>query len=162
MSKIFALFLIILLPIASFAAVKTNTLNIKSEKVEIFKNKNEIIFTKRVEASKPEFTIFADKMIVKYTENKNDKMDINSIKLISNVKFVDEKNVVTGDEGFYDVPKGKIQLKNNIKAIQGGITLFAKEFEYFVETGESNIIGNKDEDNRVTIIINNLEDLRKD
>lgn len=139
---------------------KNQKLNITSEKVEIIRDKNTIIFTKKVKAVQDKFTLYADKMIVKYKEAKDKKIDIISIKTEKNVKFMDEKVVATGSDGFYDVVKNLITLKNNVKATESGITVLADEFQYDVLTGKTNIIGNKEQNERVTIILDNVDNTK--
>ena len=134
-------------------SVKSQKLNISSEKVEIIRDKNTIIFINKVKAVQDKFTLYADKMIVKYKESKNKKIDIISIKTEQNVKFTNERVVATGNDGFYDVVKNIITLKDNVTATEKGITVLAKEFQYNISTGKTNIIGNKEEDERVTIIL---------
>ena len=52
-------------------------------------------------------------------------------------------------------------MKKNIKATEKGITVYADEFSYDVNTGKSNIVGNKQQNERVVIILDNLNDLNK-
>lgn len=140
---------------------KNQPLNITSNKVEIIRNKGEIIFIGDVIATQDEFTLYADKMTVKYNESKDQKVNIDNIKATKNVKFVNQAIVATGDEGTYDVKKNIITMKKNIKATEKGITVYADEFSYDVNTGKTNIIGNKQQNERVVIILDNLNDLNK-
>lgn len=138
---------------------KSQPLNITSNKVEIIRDKNEIIFTGNVKAIQDKFILYADTMIVKYVESKDKKTNIDSIKTEKNVKFTNETVVATGDEGFYDVKKNIITMKKNIKATEKGITVYADEFLYDLNTGKTNIVGNKQQNERVMIILDNLQDL---
>jgi len=138
---------------------KKRPLNITSDKVEILRDKNEIIFTNNVKAVQDEFTLYANKMVVKYKETPDKRIDIENIKTEKNVKFVSQKVVATGEEGFYNVAKNLIILKNNVTATESGITVFAEEFEYDILTGKTKIIGNKKQNERVTIILDNVEDI---
>lgn len=140
---------------------KNQPLNITSNKVEIIRDKGEIIFIGNVIAVQDEFTLYADKMIVKYNESKDQKININNIKAINNVKFINKTIIAIGDEGTYDVKKNIITMKKNIKATEKGITVYADEFSYDVNTGKSNIVGNKQQNERVVIILDNLNDLNK-
>ena len=140
---------------------KNQPLNITADKVEIIRDKNEVIFIGDVKAVQDKFTLYADKMVVKYKETeKNKKMDIESIQTDKNVKFTNETVVAIGDEGLYDVKKNIIIMKKNIKATEKGITVFADEFAYDVNTGKTNIVGNKQQNERVTIILDNIENLK--
>lgn len=134
---------------------KKQPLNITSNKVKIIRDKNEIIFIDNVKAIQNKFTLYADKMIVKYKENSNKKMEIQTIKTEKNVKFITDKIVATGNEGFYNMSKKLVTLKNNVSATESGITALAEEFEYDIKTGKTKIIGNKEQNERVTIILDN-------
>lgn len=149
---------------SSIASTKINRnqpLNITSNKVEIVRDKGQIIFLGNVIAIQDEFTLYADKMVVEYNELKDQKININNIKAINNVKFTNKTIIAIGDEGIYDVKKNIITMKKNIKATEKGITVYADEFSYDVNTGKSNIVGNKQQNERVVIILDNLNDLNK-
>lgn len=160
--------ILFLLVQTSFAATRKNNkiekkqpLNITSDKVEIIRDKNEIIFIDNVKAVQDKFTLYANKMIVKYKEAKDKKIEIQTIKTEKNVKFITEKVVATGNEGFYNVSKNLITLKSNVTATESGITVLAEEFEYDIITGKTKIIGNKKQNERVTIILDNVENIKK-
>lgn len=143
---------------------KKKPINITSERVEIFRDENLIIFIDKVKAAQDNFTLYADKMIVKYRENPNKKMEIVNIKTEKNVKFINEDIVATGNEGFYDVAKNLITLKNNVTATESGIVVFADEFQYNIITGKTNIIGSKKDGTtteRVTIILDSVDSIKK-
>ncbi len=137
-----------------------NRLNITSNIVEIIRDKNQIIFTGNVKAVRESFVLYTDLMIVNYKENDNKKIDIVNITAKNNVKFVSEKIVATGDDGIYNPPSNIIILKNNVKATESGITVFADEFEYNTITGKTKIIGNKKQKERVTIILDDINSLQ--
>ena len=155
-----SLFFIFLTIHGVFAVENREKLTITAEKVEIFREKNEIIFTSKVVAKRNNFTLYTDKMIVNYTESKGNKINITNIKAEKNVKFTTEKITATGDNGFYNVAQNLITLNNNVKATESGITVFAKKFEYNTITGKTNIIGNKTEKEKVVIILDDVENLK--
>ncbi len=140
---------------------KSQPLNITSDKVKIIRDKNEIIFIGNVKAVQDKFTLYSDKMIVKYKEQKNKKMDIESIKTEKNVKFTNDMITATSDEGLYNLKTNIITMKKNIKATESGITVFAEEFTYDTITGKTNIIGNQKQNERVLIILDDVENLKK-
>ncbi len=140
---------------------KSQPLNITSDKVKIIRDKNEIIFIGNVKAVQDKFTLYSDKMIVKYKEQKNKKMDIESIRTEKNVKFMNDTITATSDEGLYNLKTNIITMKKNIKATESGITVFAEEFTYNTITGKTNIIGNQKQNERVLIILDDVENLKK-
>ena len=161
MKKILKSFLFILFICINAYGIEGNVqkLNLKkpmdivAEKVILERNKQEITFIKKVVAKQDKFTLYADKMIVNYIENKNKKTEIKNIKAINNVKFTTDEIIATGDNGYYNLDNNTIILKNNVKIIENGITLLANEFKYFTLTGKTEIEGKKDSDDRVTIIL---------
>ena len=163
MKKILKSFLFILFICINAYGIEGNVqkLNLKkpmdivAEKVILERNKQEITFIKKVVAKQDKFTLYADKMIVNYIENKNKKTEIKNIKAINNVKFTTDEIIATGDNGYYNLDNNTIILKNNVKIIENGITLLANEFKYLTLTGKTEIEGKKDSDDRVTIILDN-------
>lgn len=147
--------------ISNIKVDKSQPLNITSDKVKIIRDKNEIIFIGNVKAVQDKFTLYSDKMIVKYKEQKNKKMDIESIKTEKNVKFMNDTITATSDEGLYNLKTNIITMKKNIKATESGITVFAEEFTYNTITGKTNIIGNQKQNERVLIILDDVENLKK-
>lgn len=143
---------------------KKKPINITSERVEILRDKNQIIFIDKVKAVQDNFTLYADKMIVKYRENSNNKMEIINIKTEKNVKFMNNNITATGNDGFYDIAKSLIILKDNVTATESGITVFADEFEYNMITGKTNIVGGKkggSGNERVTIILDDVDSVKR-
>lgn len=132
---------------------KNKPLNITSQKVIIYRDKEEINFINKVIAKQDNFTLKADKMVVKYFKNKNNKTEIKNITATNNVKFTTDDIVATGNNGYYNTKNNTITLKNNVEIIENGITLIADEFKYFILTGETKIIGNQEKEERVTIIL---------
>lgn len=138
----------------------SNTINITSNKVDIFRNKKEIIFIGNVIVTKDNFKLYTDLMTVKYKEDNNKKTSITDVIAKNNVRFVSEKVDAFSDDGIYKPSKNLIILKNNVKAIENGITVFADEFEYNTITKKTKIIGNKKQQERVTIILDDIDNLK--
>ncbi|MDD2840469.1 MAG: LptA/OstA family protein [Rickettsiales bacterium] len=154
--KIFLLLLLCIIPNILNAKVELNKqqpITITSETTIIYRDKQEIHFLKNVEAKQAKFKLYSDRMIAKYKENEDKKLNIESIKTESNVKFITDKIVAKGDIGFYDLEKNIVILKNNVHITENNLTLMADKFEYFVETGETRITGNKEQNEKVTIIL---------
>ena len=162
MNKVLYFLIIFLSPILLFGQEfisnnknfdKNKPLNITSQKVIIYRDKEEINFINKVIAKQDNFTLKADKMVVKYFKNKNNKTEIKNITATNNVKFTTDDIVATSNNGYYNTKNNTITLKNNVEIIENGITLIADEFKYFILTGETKIIGNQEKEERVTIIL---------
>lgn len=128
---------------------KQTPIDISSDKVTIYRDKQEIHFVNNVKATQTKFTLYADKMIAKYNEK-----NIESIKTENNVRFSTDKIKAKGDLGFYDLAKNTIKLKNNVFITENNMTLTAETFEYNVQNGKTKITGNKKQNDKVTIILN--------
>ncbi|HSQ98138.1 MAG TPA: LptA/OstA family protein [Rickettsiales bacterium] len=151
MKNIFLLVFLLLFPNLLNAKTENNSkkpIDISSEKVIIYRDKQEIVFLNKVVAKQAKFTLYADKMITKYNKN-----DIETIKTEKNVQFISDKTKAKGDIGFYDLAKNTITLQNHVFITENNLTLMAESFEYNVQTGKTKITGSKNENDKVTIIL---------
>lgn len=158
--KIFLLLFLCFIPNLLNAKVeldKQQPLSITSATMTIYRDKQEIHFLKEVKAKHTKFTLYSDKMIAKYNENKDKKLNIESIKTENNVKFITDKIAAKGDIGFYDLPQNIITLQRNVIITENNLTLTAEKFEYYVSTGETKITGNKEQNEKVTVILEGNE-----
>src|SRR5574344_1002617 len=120
MNKISYFLIIFLTPILLFGQEfisnnknfdKNKPLDITSQKVIIYRDKEKINFINKVIAKQDNFTLKADKMVVKYFKNKNNKTEIKNITATNNVKFTTDDIVATGNNGYYKTKKKTITLK---------------------------------------------------
>jgi len=153
--KIFLLLFLIIPSIvnAKVEFDKKQPINITSDSVVIYRDKQEVHFLKNVKAKQSKFKLYSDEMIAKYKEDLNEKLSIESIKAENNVKFVTDKILAKGDVGFYDLGKNMLTLENNVFITENNLTLTADKFEYFVTTGKTKITGNKKQNDKVTVIL---------
>lgn len=154
--KIFLLLFLCIIPNLLSAKVeldKRQPLSITSETMTIYRDKQEIHFLKKVKAKQTKFTLYSDKMIAKYNEDKDKKLNIENIKTENNVQFITDKIVAKGDAGFYDLVNNIITLQSNVVITENNLTLTAEKFEYYVLSGETKITGNKEQNEKVTVIL---------
>ena len=125
---------------------KSDDLKIKSNKTEIFNDKNQIVFSKNVISTYQDSTLKCDKMIVYYTENKNTKnndnqneINLDKIELYGNVNLKNPNVIAYSNKGIFKYKEDLIILKENIKSIQDNVTLYADELTYNIKNGKTNI-----------------------
>lgn len=157
MKKIFLLLFLCILPSILNAKMefdKKQPITITSESMVIYRDNQEIYFLKNVKAKQAKFKLYSDKMVAKYSEI-DKKLNIESIKAENNVKFTTDKILAKGDIGYYNLEKNTIILEKNVFITEKNLTLLADKFEYFVQTGETKITGNKKQNEKVTVILDN-------
>lgn len=142
-------------------------IKIKSDEIVIKKNKNLIIFKGRVETIQDNLSTFANKMYVNYKNDLDNKIEIKNIKLYGNVVLKNDKIIVNGDKGIYNFDDNLITIEDNIIMNENNAVIFGNELIYNTLTEETNIYGenskNKEDDKkdkRITIILDNINDLK--
>jgi lipopolysaccharide transport protein LptA len=136
-------------------------LEIRSEKADIYRKRGEIHFMGNVMADQGEMKILSKKMIVKYTEDKNSKISINEIVVEGGTSLFTKTIKASGNSGFYDFKKGLVSLKGDVIANEQGAMAYGEEFIYNVNTRKTKLLGNKKSDDRVIIILDDVEETEK-
>jgi len=150
---------------ASFEAPKIEEgepLEIRAEKTDVYRRKGEIHFMNNVKAVQGEMTILSKKMIIKYTEDKDSNISIDEILVKGGANLFTETIKASGNSGVYDFRKGNVSLKGNVVAKENDATAFGEEFIYNVNTRKTKLLGNKKKDDRVIIILDNVDELIND
>ena len=147
-------------------------IKITSDKLKILRNNQTIVFEGGVIAIQGDMKLLSDKMIIYYIERKKLSEDsprrlnnISRINVEDNVKVLRGNLLVSGDEGYYDIGKGILEINGNVVMNEDGSEVQGGRFIYDVNAMESTIIGdlNKKEygdDGRVTITLD--EKIEKD
>ena len=135
-------------------------IKIESDQVYLKKGTNTIIFSGNVKAKQDNLYILTDTMHVKYITNEKNKLEIVNIKAIGNVILKNETLLATGDEGEYDIKLGLFTLRKNIILNEKDVVVYGEKMEYNTITEESRMFGEK-ENKRITIILDNINDLRE-
>jgi len=136
-------------------------LEIRSELVDLYRKKNEIHFINHVKAVQGEMIILSKEMIVKYTEEKNSKISIDNISVEGGANLFTDTIKASGNVGEYDFKKGIVTLKGDVIANEKGAMAYGEEFIYNVRTRKTKLLGNKKKDDRVIIILDDIEELEK-
>jgi len=136
-------------------------LEIRAEKVNMYRKKGKIHFIDNVRAKQGDMEIFSRKMVVDYSEKQNSKIEIFKIDVEGNARMFTRNIVATGNSGMYDFKKGLVSLKGDVIANEQGAMAYGDEFIYNVNTRKTKLLGNKKEDDRVIIILEDLEETKE-
>jgi len=132
-------------------------IEINSEKIDIYRNKGEIIFINNVRAKQGEMILLSDNMTIFYNEQKEKDIirpEIKEIFAQDNVQFFSNKIHASGKTGNYNLSNSLITIRGNVEMNEKGSTVFGEKMTYNVNTEETKITGNRrTKDGRVIILI---------
>ncbi len=125
-------------------------INISSDELRVFKNKNMAIFEGKVHAIQGDMSLYCDKMTV-YFEEKTEQDDTAEVdeedgigkSKVERINFIGSVNIVTPKEnakselGDYNVKTGIFTLTGNVELIQQKNKLYGHKLIYNKNTGES-------------------------
>ncbi|MDR1499253.1 MAG: lipopolysaccharide transport periplasmic protein LptA [Rickettsiales bacterium] len=168
----FGIFFVIFLSIATqvLGGGENKPIRLESDEIKIRKNENLMVFTGKVKAEQAELNIFSDRMVVKYRNIGDGKIDINSIRARGNVVLKNKTIVARSDEALYDFKKQIITLDGNVILNEKDAVVFGDKLFYNIATDETSIEGSKTKkkngngedtsNKRVTIILDNIKDIK--
>ncbi|MBI2353500.1 MAG: lipopolysaccharide transport periplasmic protein LptA [Deltaproteobacteria bacterium] len=123
-------------------------ISIKSNEMTADNKGKTAIFTGKVVAKQGDLTIYADKIIINYG---NEKGDVEKIEADGDVRIIQENRIGTAAHAVYDSKQGRITLTGNPKVMQGPDSISGKTIVYFVDEDKSLVSG--DGDSRVNAVI---------
>lgn len=139
---------------------------IRSKKIDIKRDKQEIRFIDDVIVENGESSMLSKEMLVIYEEKKGAEKttDIKRIDAIGNVKIFNEEFIATSNSGYYIPSKEQFVLEDNVIVNNGTYISSGSKFIYNLLTKESRFVGVKNEssitgkggnisDDRVIVII---------
>ncbi len=100
-------------------------------------------------AIKDDDTIKADKLIAKFTQDKNGKRILKEMQAINNVTITTPTEIVTGDKGKYSATTNKAIITGNVKIKRGKNILQGDKAEIDMSTNISKIFGSPADNGRV-------------
>lgn len=160
--KIITIFLVTLFTcfnVNSKDTIKQNKpIKIESNEISMKKNSNIIVFTGNVEATQDNLVILTDKMLVEY---EGENIDIKNIKLFGNVILKNDTIVANSGKGEYNLLKNIITLENNVVLTEKDVVVYGDKMTYDTIKQESKVYGSKKENNRITIILDNINNLKE-
>ncbi len=123
---------------------KEKPINITSDRLELDNKEKKIIFIGNVIAKQEDMTIYSDKLIATYSE---DKKEIKKVIAIGNVKITKGDNIATCEKAVFDNLKKTVTLTQNPKIWRGKdfisgdkMTFLIKEDKILVEGDVNGII----------------------
>lgn len=144
MSRLFATTLIILLLATTFAFAEKKTpiarskepIQIKSDQLLTESSRKMATFTGNVAARQGDLTIYADKLVVSYSETDN---GISSAEVFGSVRIIQGERRAQADHGVYDAKHAKITLDGNPKVFQQNDAISGKVIIYFLDEDRSEV-----------------------
>lgn len=133
-------------------------IKIESDEISMKKDSNVMVFTGNVEAKQDNLIILTDKMLVEY-EGK--KINITNIKVYGNVMLKNSNIVASSDKGEYDLKKNIIVLEDNVILTEKDVVVYGDKMTYDTIKQESKVYGSKNQNNRITIILDNVNNLKE-
>lgn len=133
-------------------------IKIESNEISMKKNSNIIVFTGNVEAKQDNLTILTDRMLVEY---EGEKKNIKNIKLFGNIMLKNKNIVANSDKGYYDLSKNIITLEDNVILTEKDVVVYGDKMTYDTIKQESKVYGSKKQNNRITIILDNINNIKE-
>jgi len=133
------------------SAVQTKELKITSDRLEVDRDKKISTFIGNVYLYEKDMEIWADKIIVKFSDNEE---KVNELHAENNVKIVRESIVALSDSGIYYPLKEILELYNNVEVTENGNLLKCDELILDIVNSRS-IMRSNSSDKVEALIINN-------
>lgn len=128
-----------------------------TESITYYGAENKSIAIGDVIAHNPDYTVYADKMISYFDEDKNGKKRLNRVEIFATtkpVKIINDQATVTGQRGTYFPIENKLKIFENVTINQKGDILKGDFAETDLNTGISRLIATK-KNSRVTGLFHN-------
>tara|TARA_B100000401_G_scaffold405584_1_gene320517 strand:+ start:3232 stop:3681 length:450 start_codon:yes stop_codon:yes gene_type:complete len=133
------------------SAVQTKELKITSDRLEVDRDKKISTFIGNVYLYEKDMEIWADKIIVKFSDNEE---KVNELHAENNVKIVRESIVAFSDSGTYYPLEEILELYNNVEVTENGNLLRCDELILDIVNSRS-IMRSNSSDRVEALIINN-------
>jgi lipopolysaccharide export system protein LptA len=142
--SIISVLFIILFVSGSFAEVGKEKIKgpivVTSETLLADNKANTALFETNVVAKTADMTLYADKMLVHYTENGG---EITIIEATGNIKLHKSTRLITSKEAVYYAKEDKIIFKGEPKAVDGDNVVTGATITYFINDDRSSVQGPK-------------------
>jgi lipopolysaccharide transport protein LptA len=140
---------------------KEKPLRIRADKVDMYRISGEIYFIDNVRAEQGEMTILSQEMLVKYSEDSENKFSVNKIFVEGGANLLTQTVKASGNSGEYDFKQGLVFLRGDVIANEQGVMAYGDEFIYNVDTKKTKLFGNRKKDDRVIIILDDVDELQQ-
>lgn len=119
---------------------------ITSDSLEVIQDKQQAIFSGKVEAKQGDLRISADKMLVYYSKkdskNKSDKNSVSKVEASGNVFLNNPNETAQSQFGVFDVEQNLITLSQNVILTSGKNLVKGDKLVYNLTTGQSKMDSN--------------------
>lgn len=123
-------------------------IQIKSDQLHADNDRKMATFSGNVAARQGDLTIYADKLVVSYAD---DKGEIASAEVFGNVRIIQGERRAQADHAIYDAKNAKIVLDGNPKVYQNSDTISGKIITYYLDEDKSEVTSGAD--SRVEAVI---------
>jgi lipopolysaccharide export system protein LptA len=123
-------------------------IKILSDKLHTDSSRKVATFTGNVAARQGDLTIFADRLVISYSEESG---DISRAEVFGNVRIVQGERRAQADHGVYDAKNSRIELDGNPKVFQGSDTISGRNITYYLDQEKSEVTSGID--SRVEAVI---------
>lgn len=113
-------------------------IKIKSDELVTDTSKRTATFSGKVSARQGDMTIYADKLVIRYSSQ---DQDVDTVEATGNVKIVQGDRQAIAGHAVYDNKAGTIVLDTSPKVYQGDNILAGKVITYFVEEQRTLVTG---------------------
>lgn len=125
------------------------------------KDSEHIELTGNVNVVKGVLKLDSDKVLVFYDNNSDNKIDINTIKCIGNVKAENNDMVIYSDDAIYDIKKNIIILTNNVKIFDNNTIINSDKVIYNTITNKLEVSSKNQENSRVKLVIDDIKKVQE-
>ena len=130
------------------ASRNNEPVKIKSDQLLTDNSRKMATFTGNVAARQGDLTIYADKLIISYSDEDG---GVSSAEVFGNVRIIQGERRAQADHGVYDAKLATIILDGNPKVFQNSDTISGKVITYYLDQDKSEIISGPD--SRVEAVI---------
>ncbi len=122
--------------VKSFNSRADEPIRIKSDGLFTDNNRKMATFSGNVVARQGDVTIYADKLVVSYSEESS---EISTAEVFGNVRIIQGNRRAQSDHGIYDARKAKITLDGNPKVYQEDNVVSGNTITYFLDEDRSEV-----------------------
>jgi lipopolysaccharide export system protein LptA len=145
--KVFALSVVLALPLLKSDALAEGNVNVEADAMEIIDAEHKTIFTGNVVAKRPTDTIRADEMIVTSAEQKQTDGTTKSVTDFVNAKgnvTINTKNAtITGEWCKFDVLHNQLVVGGNVRLTQGATIVKGQKLNVDLATNHLQMSGGR-------------------
>jgi lipopolysaccharide transport protein LptA len=137
-------------------------IELRADTIIYKKDIKNIELTGNVDIIKGTLNLNSDKVLILYNESINNKIDINTIKCIGNVKAKNKDIVIHSDNAIYNIKENVIILTNNVKIFDNNAVINSDKVVYNVITEKLEVMSKEQENSRVKLVIEDIKKVQKE